>query len=154
MLGSYRSMSYLKPLNVWYRLLSFLFRWQEKTIEEQYNCGVRVFDIGLFCKRNNYKMCFKYDNVIYDAFSFYEPFTFLNMKGDAYVRIILEETKTDIGRNDINKIEDKFKWCCNSFGIMFPDIKFFGGFRKYDGKVLYEFKDDLPDNEYNFLKFV
>jgi hypothetical protein len=151
--GSHNSMSYLKPLNKWHRIFRFLFRCQTKTIEEQYNSGVRVFDISLFRKPNG-KSCFKYDNVIYDAFSFYEPFSILNKKGDCYVRLTLDESKKDRNRKDINKIEDRFKWHCWTLQMIYPDIMFFGGYRKCDGKILFEFKDKLENDEYILIDFV
>ena len=151
--GSHNSMSYLKPLNIWYRIFSFLFRCQVKTIDEQYDSGVRVFDIALFRKSNG-KGCFKSGNVIYDAFSFYEPFNILNKKGDCYVRLTLEETKKDSKRSDIDKIEDKFKWYCWALQMMYPNIIFFGGYRKYDRNTLFEFKDKLEDDEYILMDFV
>lgn len=151
--GSNRSLSYLRPLNRWYRIFNFLFKCQTKTVEEQYNCGVRVFDIALFRKPNG-KGCFKYGNVMYDAFSFYEPFYILNKKGDCYIRLTLEETKKDCKRNDIDDIENKFKWYCETLQMIYPNITFFGGYRKYDGKVLFEFKDKLENDEYILMNFV
>ena len=38
--------------------------------------------------------------------------------------------------------------------MMYPDIIFIGGYREFDGKVLYEFKDKLKNNEYILIDFV
>ena len=151
--GSHNSMSYLKPLKKFYRWFHFLYRCQSKDIEKQYEFNVRLFDIHIY-RNDRGKGCFKYGNVIYNAFSFYEPFNFLNKMKDCYVNLVLEETIGDSKKEGIKEIEDKFIWYCNSLQMMYPDIIFIGGYREFDGKVLYEFKDKLKNNEYILIDFV
>lgn len=45
MLGSHDSFTYLKTGNILIDAASRFWRCQEKTIDEQYKCGVRVFDV-------------------------------------------------------------------------------------------------------------
>jgi hypothetical protein len=92
--------------------------------------------------------------VIYECFSFYEPFSYLNKQGDCYVNLILEETKNDSLDRNIEKIEKKFKWYCETLQIMYPKIIFIGGYRICDNKILYEFKDKLEKEEYKLIDFV
>lgn len=152
-IGSRYSMSYLKPSTTIYRLLRFFYRWQSNNIEEQYKRGIRLFDIHVYINAFG-KMCFKSGNIIYDCFSFYEPFSFLNKMGDCYVNLVLEETKVDSRSKDIGKVEDKFLWLCEAIQVMYPDIKFMGGYREYDNKVLYDFNDELKVFDYLLMDFV
>ena len=151
--GSHNSMSYLKPLNRLYRLFRFLYKCQGKSIEKQYESGVRLFDIHIY-KNDRDKGCFKYGNVIYNAFSFYEPFNFLNKMKDCYVNLVLEETVNDSKKEGIKETENKFIWYCNSLQMMYPNIKFIGGYREFDKRILYEFKNGLEENEYILMDFV
>ena len=58
-IGSYNSMSYLQPANKWLKYINKWFiRYQEKTIEQQYAEGIRLFDIRLFVNKYG-KLCFK-----------------------------------------------------------------------------------------------
>ena len=48
-LGSYNSLSYLKPSNRYGKLFRFKEKYQRKTIKEQYfEYGIRAFDIKIF----------------------------------------------------------------------------------------------------------
>jgi hypothetical protein len=153
-IGSYNSMSYLQPANKWLKYINKWFiRYQEKTIEQQYAEGIRLFDIRLFVNKYG-KLCFKCRFVEYIIFSLYGVFNFLNKQGDCYVRLTLEETLVDAGSNNIKNVEEKFIWACKLLPEIYPNIKFFGGKREFDGKLLYEFKNELKDYEYRLLTFI
>jgi hypothetical protein len=68
--------------------------------------------------------------------------------------LTLDEAKKDRKRKDINEIEDRFKWHCLVLQTIYPDIIFFGGYRKCDGKILFEFKNKLENDEYILMDFV
>ena len=74
-----------------------------------------------------------------------EMLKFLDKKGDCYVRVLCEEDS--FAKKDplaVNK-EHEFIYDCETYETRYKNIKFFGGNRKYDWKVLYEFKNkDIP----------
>lgn len=52
MLGSHNTLSYLPPVNLWGKMTKPWGKCQDKNIEEQYNSGVRYFDIRVRQIRN------------------------------------------------------------------------------------------------------
>lgn len=64
MIGSHNSFSYLRPVKWWHRLLSPWNKCQTKDISEQYNDGIRFFDIGVSFDKN-YDVQLSYGNVSY-----------------------------------------------------------------------------------------
>lgn len=52
MIGSHNSLSYLPPRNLWGKITKLWGKCQDKTLVEQYNAGVRYFDIRLNLYRN------------------------------------------------------------------------------------------------------
>ena len=54
--GSHNSWTYLKPKKWWMYLIRWAAKCQSKNIIEQYNAGVRCFDLRLKCKENG-DMC-------------------------------------------------------------------------------------------------
>lgn len=139
MLGSLRSMSYLKPKSRWKRLMNCLQRTQKATIEEQYEKhGVRAFDIHIFFENGNGRAFVKYGNIDYSTFSVFEFLSFLDRKGDCFVRLVLEESY------GIIEAERRFVDYCNLVTAMFPSIVFFGGYRQFDFKRLHDFGNQHP----------
>lgn len=142
-IGSHNSLSYMKPAKWWMRPFHFMARCQSKDFIQQYNLGARVFDVRIsFCDDG-------YIHVNHGAMEFdisgqylNDFFAFLNDKGDCYVRVILEFNKKP---KDIAYQEYRFREACGRFECFYPCIKFFGGNRKYDWKVVYEFANkDIP----------
>lgn len=145
-------MTYLKPIKRLKRWFSFLYQYQFRDIEAQYKHDVRLFDIHIFINDKG-KGCFKYDDVVYHGFSFFEPFYFINKQKDCYVNLVLEETKEDSEKDNIKDIEEKFVWFCKTLQMIYPDIIFIGGYRKFDNKVLFDFGYKLDDYEYSLMDF-
>ena len=132
MVASHDSFTYLNPDDLWMKLLTPFWRCQSLTICEQYNLGVRYFDIrvrrskkaGLFNKIFNryddkfkWSIChgiiqldfIKFDNIEYICKYFKDYFP------DAYYRIYLESGNSEIKeefKRQIIKLEKKYPKLC------------------------------------------
>lgn len=126
MLASHNSWTFANPKKWWQKLINFTSKCQTKNIQEQYEAGVRLFDLRL--KENRV-----YHGLIEYDINYYSDLLWLNGKKDAYVRILLETYEEGH--------EENFKGIVDILVSVFPDIKFLGGQRKYDWKKLI----DLPD---------
>lgn len=92
MLGSHNSFTYLTPVKWWMRLLTPWTKCQSKTIVEQYEAGVRYFDIRVsFDKRGNIRLV--HNKVQYPPAQLFEGLRMLNNKPGVYVRVILDVRK-------------------------------------------------------------
>lgn len=145
-IGTHNSLTYLTPKTWWGKLFKFTARCQSIDYEKQYELGARVFDVRLWYD-NDFKIEIRHGRIAYD-YSYtvlQEMLKFLNKKGDCYVRILCEEDS--FAKHDplaVNK-ERSFKKDCEFYEKWYTNIKFFGGNRKYDWKVLYNFKNrDIP----------
>lgn len=143
-LGSHDSMTYLPPKKWYLYPFRFMARCQSKTIEEQYELGIRMFDIRIsFDKEGTPE--FRHGLIAYkgDVKSVLE---YLNRMGDTHVRIMLEEYRDD--KSDFNEV--LFALACNDWKKHYPKIKFFGGRRKRDWAKIIDFKyDPIYDNKYS-----
>lgn len=136
-LGTHNSITYLEPQKWYMKPFQFIAKCQNKTIEEQYNSGVRLFDIrvsftdeGLLEFRHG---LMKYKGNVYDIFNKINSF-----EESCYVRLWLEITKEDIYQ------EGSFKRVCKLVEEKYPNIKFFDGKRKFDQRTIYQFKYSKP----------
>ena len=88
-LGSHNSWSYLSVKQWWLRPFSFIAKCQDLSIIEQYNLGVRCFDLRIrFDKNPNLKVC--HGIFEYNAYFILSDLKWLNDKKDVYVRILHE----------------------------------------------------------------
>lgn len=122
-LGSHNSWSFGKT--DWY-IPTFTCKCQNLNIQEQYNLGVRLFDLRLRLKKKVWypahgSACFKCD--------FIKDLKWLNEKGDCYVRLMLEYNSKPKNSNDIVETFDDY---CTNLENTYNNIKFFGGRKKWD----------------------
>ena len=102
MIGSHNTMTYLRPLKWWQRLIAFTSRCQRKTIEEQYKAGVRYFDFRVKVKRDcnlcyaHGLMEYRYDDDRIEDILWRYP--------DVKARIVLEKGDKDLFRYHAHKI--------------------------------------------------
>lgn len=139
-LGTHNSMTYLKPKK-WY-LYPFLFiaRCQSKTIEEQFDSGIRLFDIRVRYNKDGDPE-FRHGAIAYKG-DVYEVLNYLNSKNvPIKIRIILEVTKYDF-INEVFFTKDLMR-----FPDLYPNLTFYEGRRKYDWKQVYP----LPTLDINQL---
>lgn len=145
-IGTHNSLTYLTPKTLFGKLFRFAARCQSVDYRKQYELGARVFDIRLWYdddlqrQLRHGRIEFKGANTI-----LYNMLDFLDKKGDCYVRILCEEDSFAKHDSMASDKEEEFKSDCEYFEDLYTNIKFFGGNRKYDWKVLYEFKNkDVP----------
>lgn len=135
-LGTHNSMTYLKPKKWYLYPFQFIARCQNKTIEEQYEKGIRLFDFRITYDKNNIPE-FRHGLMAYKG-NVYKILECLNSKKDSIkIRIILEESKANIS-NETLFIKD-----IHRFKTLYPYLTFYEGRRKFDWKKI----TDLPDLE-------
>ncbi len=103
MIGSHNTFSYLSPVNFWGKITKLWSKCQDKTFAEQYNSGIRYFDIRV--KRINSNWHFVHNNVDYGLINF----DFLDYLKDknCYLRIIYDLRHFP---SDLNEDEEKSKF--------------------------------------------
>lgn len=86
-------MTYLKPRKWWMWFGKFMAKCQNKTIQEQYDCGVKWFDlrISFIDEKDIIKPIFSHGFMDYKGIDVEEVLEFLNSKDDVYFRIVLEK---------------------------------------------------------------
>lgn len=145
-IGTHNSLTYLTPKKWWQKLIRFTAKCQAVDYKKQYELGARVFDVRLWYD-DDLKMEVRHGRISYKIgyTVFFNMLDFLEEKGDCYVRILCEEDS--FAKNDPIVIDKEkcFIEDCRYIESMYDNIKFFGGNRKYDWKVLYNFKNkDVP----------
>lgn len=145
-LGSHNTLTYLPVLKWWMKPIKFMAQCQETSIEEQYNkYNVRLFDIRIFFI--NKKPIIAHGAIKFKG-DIYNILNWINGLDDIiYTRIILEENHP----NETDEDEKLFKEFCYEIENKYRNIKFFGGRRKYDWLVLFQFKNEDPslDDKYS-----
>lgn len=92
MIGSHNSMSYL-PIRGWRKVLAPWARCQNLTLQQQYELGVRYFDIRI--KKINDVWHFVHNNADLGLYAHHiEEILLLSMRPDTWFRFILDERKT------------------------------------------------------------
>lgn len=127
MIATHHSLTYLPT--AWYnKPLKFIYQTQDRSIEQQYADGIRMFDFRIAFKKN--KPIAKHGTVSFKG-DIFEILSFLNQYKDCYVMITLEE----------NKNFDKFYKFCENIVASYPNITFYGGASKSDwNTTIYSFK--------------
>lgn len=131
-LGTHNSLSYL-PCQWWLRLFSWIGRCQSLNIEEQYDRGVRWFDIRIKYKED--RIVSGHGLLTYNA-DIDAVFTFLNSKKDCIVRLFLENSK-----KNPEKHFDRFEKDIESWKEQYPDIRF------VEGGCRYQYRQFIADKE-------
>ena len=142
-IGSNNSLTYLKPPRTWWlKIFYFLRKKQDIDYEDQYVLyGIRVFDFRLYVDKHG--RIVTRNNC---DFSLYEALNFLNKKGDAMVSISLDMSEVDYLANpNTTRIISSFIEKCRIIKTIYKNIKFYGGYRKFDKKVLYNFNNKVDN---------
>lgn len=136
-LGSHNSWSFLKPKKWFMRPFAFTARCQEKTIKEQYDLGVRCFDLRFRVK--NGKLVFAHGFMVYDMklYELIDTLAWLNRKGDCYVRVLHEARNK---KQYTNESKAMFAHYCDYFELWYPNIIFWNGRNLYNYEEDYKFK--------------
>lgn len=153
-IGTSKSMSYLKQKHGLLSFFSRLRQHQTVSIQEQYDkYDVRAFDIHIsFTGKNLHYSTFKYGNETYENFSVIEALSYLNRCPEkVYVRLLLEDSG-NIDHHERLRLSDRFMEYCRILDMLYPDIAFFGGYRVSDEALLYEFDSETPKEGITFYK--
>ena len=145
-LGSHDSMTYL-PVQQWYlKPFKWMAQCQSKTITEQYNYGVRLFDLRVRFNDSG-DLIFAHGPITFKG-DVYKTLEILNSFPEkVYCRILLESNSP---MKDQDLQEEHFIYFCSSIVENYSNIKFFGGNRKYDWKKVYDFGEEpILDDKYS-----
>lgn len=128
-IGTHNSMTYLNPKKWYLYPFRFIARCQSKTIEEQYELGIRLFDIRISYNKDGNPE-FRHGLMSYDK-DVFQTLSYLNSKKvPIKIRILLEENKAS------ERNENFFKLSLMSFQSSFPNLIFYEGRRKFDWKQI------------------
>jgi len=137
-------MSYLKPKTWWGRLFGFVARCQSKTIEEQWNAGVRYFDLRIGYD-SDWNAEFRHGAIAYKG-DVEDVIKWLETKAESvlepvWIRILLEK-----GRESRvpGACVDMFRADCERWQRLYPKLFFHCGRQKSDWQVLYDFGREEP----------
>ena len=152
LIGSNNSLTYLRPSSWWSKVFKWFGKCQSSTYIGQYeHCGVRLFDLRLYADEHCHIIA-RNGNFRYSIFSLYEILSYFDKKGDVTVRISFEATLSDlINDSEYRRIEEKFIQICKIIESIYPNINYFGGYRRYDNKVLYEFRYETENGTPNII---
>lgn len=139
-LASHNSMTYLRPTKWWMRLFNFMAKCQRINIQEQYDLGVRMFDLRV--RRAVRGLMFAHNLQTYGThFDVIQALEFINSKKDCQVRLILEDNKYDTER------VQEFRMFCILSKSKYTNIKFTGGYMKYAWHHAYNFNSDISESD-------
>lgn len=136
-LGTHNSWSYLRPKKWWMKIIAFTARCQSKTIREQYELGVRCFDLRIRFD-NDGNTLFAHGIVEYDvdSDSVHEDLVWIDNKGDCMVRV-LHEVRTEKQYSSCNI--SIFQDVCRGLQRKFANTKFWCGRNLYNWHEDYDF---------------
>lgn len=124
-LATHNSLSYVTP-QWWargkYNPIRFISQCQSMTIDQQYEFGVRYFDIRVWFKNN--KAISRHGLAMYDI-NLHDILSYLNGKDGVVVRLVLENWREKDSRYD-NDFCSFCKVCVNAY----KNIQFVGGIKK------------------------
>lgn len=148
MIGTHNSLTYLPVKHWWMKPFNFIAKCQNKDILRQLSNGIQIFDFRCRPSRKNpSEFIFAHGSMVYQlsVLEFFEILDALNRNtGPIYVRIMYESAFLDKYR-DTTEQENSFYTLCAIIQNMYKNITFFGGRRKYDWKLLYDFKTEEPE---------
>lgn len=128
-IGTHNTMTYLKPKKWYLYPFRFIARCQSLSIKEQYDLGVRIFDIRITYDKKG-RVEFRHGLIAYKG-DVYDTLAWLNSHNvPIKIRILLEEGK-ESPEKEFLFIRD-----LNRFQIIYPNLSFYEGRRKFDWKQL------------------
>lgn len=138
MLGSHNSLTFREPKKWWMKVINFIAKCQEHTIEEQYEKdGVRCFDVRVrFSKEGDLIVAHGLVEYKVSKEELGGILKFLDEKGDCCVRLLHEaRTKKQYTPESMNLFRDLCKTCEESY----PGIRFWCGRNLFNWGVDYDF---------------
>ena len=139
-LGTHNSLSYLRPSQWWLRPFAWMARCQSLTVKQQWDAGVRYFDIrvkfdkGGLAKSGHGIM--DYDILVSDALYLIDYYAF-----EAGVRAVVRLFHENSRRHPDRHADDFARLCSWAVG-RFPHTRFVEGGRRHDYRA--EIGDSVP----------
>ena len=135
-LGSHNSWSFLTPKKWWQKALAFTAKCQRLNIQEQYENGVRCFDLRLKCVDDTWYVV--HNSFIYCKLKDVEgDLEWLNEKGDVVVRVLHDvRKKKDYTLYNLNEFGSRCRWLKSYY----DRIRFWCGRNLYDWDVDFDFE--------------
>ena len=133
MFGAHNSWTFRTPIKWYLKPLYFLAQCQEVDIQTQ----MKDYNISLFDLRVKF---INNEPYIHHGLFNYGKVDYADLKllndNNCYLRVMLE---SNFKMKDQILQEQQFITFCNELTQKYPNIKFFGGTRKFDEKVVYNF---------------
>lgn len=136
-LGSHNSLSYLPVKKWWMKPIAFTAKCQRKTIKEQYELGVRCFDLRV--RFNKYGLGIIAHGIVeygFTASQVYEDLAWLNEQGGCYVRVIHEVRSA---RQYKHRRKELFQHFCQLIEDEYDNIHFWCGRNLFSWERDYHF---------------
>lgn len=139
MIGSHNTLTYL-PVRHWYhKPIKFMAKCQSKKIQDQFHdYNIRFFDFRVRFKSGEPVIAhgpIEFKGDVFDYLNYLNTQAQVN-NINVYVRLILESNKP---MKDQDSQELLFQEFCEYVVNKYTNLTFFGGRRKYDWKILYDF---------------
>lgn len=137
-LASHNSWSYLPPMKWWMRPFAFMAKCQSKNIREQYEAGVRLFDLRIRFDKCG-RTILAHGLIEYDASGLEDDLRWLNNQLDNITVQVVWEIS-----HDVKDEWDLFGAECFRFRQRYRNLTFVCGCRKFDWKRIYNFHTSEP----------
>lgn len=152
MLGSHNTMSYL-PIKGWRRLLKLWIKCQSLTIQEQYNFGIRYFDLRVKLINNEWHLC--HNKADFGTLNKQlKDIKQVVSSSDTYFRIILDERKKP--KRNIAIYKHKFFSLCDNLkniGFNIDSVIIYWEWKEYEcPKIeLHEYHASVSASWYQYI---
>ena len=149
--ASHNTFSYAEPLQWWLRPFAFVARCQSKTLTEQVEAGIRVFDLRIRQDKNG-EWVIAHNAFIYargiKVVYYLEQLDEVARESDlpVYVRVLHEVRNR---RQEKYSSSIDFNNLCDWLNRTYRNIRFFGGQRVMDWRQDYVFQ---PQNEIDYTE--
>lgn len=142
-LGTHNSMTYLKPKQWFLWPFKWMAQCQSRDYKYQYDAGVRYFDIRVRFAEDTDEITpeFAHGLISYKA-DVEQVLADLNSRGEKIQIRLLLELASDLNQDGYQ--ETCFIKKCQQWEKEYTNLIFHCGRRKYDWKVIYDFKNPEP----------
>lgn len=150
MLGTHNTMTYLTPHKWWMKLINFTAKCQDISISEQFELGVRFFDMRVRLVGDKVTIAHGIIEYDFDPICMVAALTalaYLNPKEQIYCRVMSEDNF--MTKKQRKKQDAAFIAFCNKLAMTYTpsNLHFVGGCRKTDWECIFKFKDKQPSME-------
>lgn len=135
-LGSHNSWSFLPVRRWWMKPIAFMAKCQSVDIQEQYELGVRCFDLRVRFDGNILTLVHGIVEYRYDLTELLFTLLWLDLQEDCYVRVLHDVRNK---RQADGSSTAEFRRFCARLEEEYPHIRFWCGRNLYDWQVDYDF---------------